>query len=173
MIEYTHRLEFDVLTTPLAEIDRRALSQAWYSALRLGHESSQPSPAAARPITTPALARTSTNPSAFREPRATAANARVSRTARGREPVAASAERRAPRSELARRIERIAARPLAPARGAFFVLRGKHGRVQIMVRSQAGRTHLVAVCAPEARLDVARALDEVRYTLARVREVVR
>ena len=93
-----------------------------------------------------------------------------------------AADRRSPRSDLARRIERVVARPLAASRGAFFALRGPYGRVQILLRSHGGRTHLIAVCSPEARVDVARALDQARYALARggiaacavrVREAVR
>jgi len=182
MIDYSHRLAFDVLTAPLAEIDRRALSQAWYSALHLAA-----APAAAPPPRAPRDLATGGAPPApvaalGRAPRARVANARVAAATRKPGVAAAAIDRRSPRSDLARRIERVVARPASAARSASFALRGPYGRVQILLRSHGGRTHVVAVCSAEARADVARALEQARYVLARggigacavrVREAVR
>jgi len=167
MIDYSHRLAFDVLTAPLAEIDRRTLSQAWYSALRLANApASAPRRGDARAVaSTPA--RAATAGASPRGVRASVANARALATSRTREVGEVASDRRSPRTDLARRIERIVARPLASARGASFALRGPYGRVQILLRSHGGRTHLVAVCSPDAREQVARALEQARYALAR------
>jgi len=168
MIEYTHRLEFDVLTAPLAEIDRRALSQAWYSALHLASASAGSRPARVAPSAQSARSHKNPSAAAIRASRArVASNPRVVRANRERPVCQVAADRRSPRSQLARGIERVAARPLASARAASFAVRGPHGRVQILLRSQGGRTHLIAVCTPEARVDVARALEQARYALAR------
>lgn len=169
MIEYTHRLEFDVLTAPLAEIDRRTLSQAWYSALDLAAAPSAVPGSRKRATGAPTPAPAAIASPADRSSRVTVSNARIPAAAHTREPAGSAFERRSPRSELARRIERVVVRPLPAARGVSFALRGPHGRVQILVRSVAGRTHLVAICAQEARADVARALDHVRYALCAVR----
>ncbi len=169
MIEYTHRLEFDVLTAPLAEIDRRTLSQAWYSALDLAAAPSASPRSPKRAVADPAPARTPIASPAGTPSRVAVSNARIPATAHACGSAGSALERRSTRSELARRIERIVARPLPEARAASFALRGPHGRVQILVRSVAGRTHLIAICAQEARADVARALDQVRYALCAVR----
>jgi hypothetical protein len=167
MIEYTNRLEFDVLTAPLAEIDRRTLSQAWYSALHLANApAGWPSHRAAR-VAPASLGRATTAVASARAPRASVADARAVRATREPAICEVAADRRAPRSQLACRIERIVARPVASMHGAFFTLRGAYGRVQILLRSHGGRTHVVAVCSPEARAEVAHALDQARYTLAR------
>jgi len=167
MIEYTHRLEFDVLTAPLAEIDRRALSQAWYSALHLAGPPAGSRPAHVGRDASGSRTRAAAPAAPVRASRASVANARVARASRERPVCDIAADRRSPRSDLARRIERVAARPLAASRAAFFALCGPYGRVQILLRSHGGRTHLVAVCSREARVDVARALDQARYALAR------
>lgn len=167
MIDYSHRLAFDVLTAPLAEIDRRTLSQAWYSALRLANAPASPPRRGVARVVDSAPARAAAAAATPRAVRATVANARAISTSRTREVCEVACDRRSPRTDLARRIERIVARPLAATRGAFFALRGPYGRVQILLRSHGGRTHLVAVCSPDARDHVARALEQARYALAR------
>ena len=168
----TQQLSVSILTAPLAAIDRRALSQAWYSALHLahaenarascGHPSSalpfherEQRHAAARSIPAPARDR-----SAQRLPK---------RSVQSRS--AEAPERRAERSSLARRIERMFLDPVRRVNRATFTLDGAQARVHVALQTTASGTRLVAVCPAAVRAGVARALSEARYALA-VRGVV-
>ncbi|HEY8297211.1 MAG TPA: hypothetical protein VIG32_04220 [Candidatus Baltobacteraceae bacterium] len=164
----SEHLEFSVLTTPLAAVDRRALSQAWYSALYSQHQAApKPPPRTATSDAGPAAARPSfadardgaarTAPTA---PRRFAGEPGVSRV------VPIAGDRRAARSPLARRIECVFVRPQVPARRATFALAGSRGRVQILLRQAGPRVALVAICAAGAREHVAAALAQARYALA-------
>jgi hypothetical protein len=161
----TEHLRFSVLTAPIASMDRRTLSQAWYSAL-YGERSSPNAPTTIQGTTAKSVA-----------PRSIA----VTRAAGGESPhhgvvpvprnsvkaqvvPGAETERRAPRSPLARKIERAFLHPKAPARKATFALDG--GRVQVMLRAQGSRIKLLAICAPKAKAQVAHALAQARYSLA-------
>ncbi len=55
--------------------------------------------------------------------------------------------------------------PVAKPRGSL-VVRTAGGRVQLLVRSERGRTHVVALCAPALRERVERALAHARFALA-------
>ena len=78
---------------------------------------------------------------------------------------AAVPERRAPKTELARCIERGLTRRL-PRAAAAFAVRGAGGRVALIVRTDGARTRVVAVCAPPLRERVERALAHARFALA-------
>jgi hypothetical protein len=67
---------------------------------------------------------------------------------------------------LSRRIERTFFRPNAPVRRATFSLGRGGARVHIILQSRAGTVTLVALCRPEMRQLVARALAQARLTLA-------
>jgi hypothetical protein len=170
MIAYTEKLGFDVLTAPIAEVDRRTLSQAWYSALHLRGAADAGQPAARRQNVVPFQPRTSTLAPVLASLGRSDARSAVSSTQERaiRKPhigETISVERRTAQSVLARRIERTLLRQ--PMRHATFTLQGENGRVHLSVRSQGERVHLVAVCSPNAREDVAKALQQVRFTFAR------
>jgi len=164
----TEHLEISVLTAPVAAFDRRALSQAWYSALYGDRGMAQPAAEAAKQQKPEARAHTSCAKSADDKPappikKHVPAASAAAKSFRGR---GGETERRAPRSELARKIERTFLHPRCASRNAAFALDGEHGRVQVLLRSQGSRLKVVAVCAPRARTQVARALEQARYTLA-------
>ena len=159
-------LQFSVLTAPIAAIDRRGLSQAWYSAL---YRTSGESQKRAFPP--------SELPFGERSPRGATAthstpqhrNVTDSKIACVREDSGGRnvpAERRAPRSALARKIERALLHPGAAARKGSFTIEGAAGRVQILLRAQGSRVKLVAICSPKAKAQVAEALAQARYALA-------
>lgn len=161
-----------VLATHLAHTDRRALSQAWYSALHVAERTPPARRAATARAAVGASAGTARPP---RDPNDTARRSPVGvRAARGtardattRAPGAAgTADRRASHTELARRIERALRRPLPGGAAEAFTVRGAGGRVQLVVRSDGARTRVVAVCAPALRERVERALAHARFALA-------
>ena len=173
----------DVLTTQVAWNDRRALSQAWYSALHLterepAHAPTRaPRPYAAHPSRAPQTTDVERAPE--RSPRGTAAPAHAMTTAPGRRDGTGSrhagaadtraqsqrGERRHATPPLAQRIARKLS--AAPARGdASFTVRSADRRVHVVVRASAGRTRIVAVCAPDVRSRVERALAHARFALA-------
>ncbi|MGD0967527.1 MAG: hypothetical protein ABR949_04490 [Candidatus Aquilonibacter sp.] len=166
----TQQLDYSILTAPLAAIDRRALSQAWYSALHLARSVS---PAANVPQHL-LKARTA---------EAVTQRVHIAGTAHRAQPLASSPrgagrsrmkveapERRAVRSPLARRIERTFLDPARPVRRATFSVAGtrdgKRARVHVALQSGASGMRLVAVCPAALRAVVARALDQARYALA-------
>lgn len=165
----TQELNVCVLSAPLAAIDRRALSQAWYSALHCASKSERPSVERARfgtPASDPTRVvshRALLEYSYAREARRWAAsrerNAKIHERCGGCE-----ADRRARRSSLARRIERRFSDPRAGSQRATFSAGGK--RVHVMVQASPGRVRLVAVCPPALRTIVARALAQARFALA-------
>lgn len=162
----TEHLEFSVLSAPIAALDRRALSQAWYSALYGAAAPVRPNArapktsACAKPVRAPAQGSSG-------EQTAHVKNA-ASRSAAGRQtPVRGlEFERRAPRSALARKIERTFLHPRACTRKAAFTIDGAGARVQILLQSSGGKLKLVAICPPKAEAHVAEALAQARYALA-------
>jgi len=158
-----------VVTTTLARTDRRALSQAWYSALHLA----QAAPPRAR---TAAHAAPATGSGAMRgEQTRPAAPVRASapapRIARPSAPAIPSpgiaAERRAQPGALGRRIASVVARPPARAdgaRAATVCVRG--ARVHVIVRTLGSATRIVALCPAPLEARVARALAQARFALA-------
>lgn len=163
----TEPLQFSVLAAPVAAIDRRALSQAWYSALyrqaapardaRPIAPSNSPRRGAGAPLLQP---RASDNTRAIGQP-----SCRVERSNNGARP-AAGMERRQIRCALARKIERAMLRPQGAPKRATFRIRGVPGRVHVMLRGGARGMQLVAVCSRNARAQVGAALAQARYALA-------
>lgn len=164
----TQELNVCVVAAPLAAIDRRALSQAWYSALHCASGTNSPVPERR-----PKNARTGHTfsgaqrarrdgrcASAPLHPRVVRAkNAQVRDGCFG-----TGGDRRARRSALARRIERRFLDPRSISQRATFASGGK--RVHVVVQASAGRVRLVAVCPPGIREAVARALAQARFALA-------
>ncbi len=158
----------DILSAPLAAIDRRALSQAWYSALALARAPRRQD-AGAAPQRSPVPVQ------AKRPQCAGDASGRVraaDRPARPAEVGAARAfgatvgERRAPRAALSARIERMLRRaPEAIKRGSFTTTCAG-ARVVIAVRARGHRLQVIALCPRRVRDTVARALAQARFALA-------
>ncbi len=161
----TQELGFSVLSAPLAAIDRRVLSQAWYSALHLAHD---------RPLAKSGLAKNPAVRAARRAPLPNEQRARPSVDAKTEARVCRDVaprrrmdedDRRSIRSPLARKIERAFLHPMRSPQSASFAL-GGGGKVHVTLRKGRGGLHLVAVCAPAARDAVAKALEQARYALA-------
>jgi hypothetical protein len=163
----TQQLEISVLSAPLAAIDRRSLSQAWYSALHLARDGSSSKRGAPRTVAAPPRFPVATAAAASPLPRAAApapANAKApsASAARG----GSAVERRTPRLPLARRIERaLFERASAHARTTFAIGEGT-GRVVVVLHANGTRVRLIALCSPSLRRTVARALDQARFALA-------
>ena len=167
----TQQIGYSILTAPLAAIDRRALSQAWYSALHLAREARAAVPEEARRRLTPSRGETTRQPRhGVSSPYCNVASTTASGASGTARPAPEACERRAVRSPLARRIERTFLDPARPARRATFTLEGmcdgRRARVHVALRSGESGMHLVAVCSPSLRTGVARALDQARYALA-------
>lgn len=163
----TQQLSFSILSAPLAAIDRRSLSQAWYSALHLAHDrSAAPSSSSAAETTKSAThfcnprERTSEQSAAAHEAR------RAAPDRRDRVRSDATPERRAARSPLARRIERTFLNPARRIERATFVIEGSQARVHVALQHAPGGLRLIAVCPPSVRGGVIRALEEARFALA-------
>jgi hypothetical protein len=166
----TQKLEMNLLEAPLAAIDRRSLSQAWYSALRLA----RPRECIAAP-----LGRSTNESSSLAknlskgEKRALSAQPAESRPARCRssEPSLSAAQPGVTRIAdgrvipLSQRIERRFAGSLAPMKRATFSMGRGAARVFVVVQTNGNVATLIALCRPEMRTVVARALAAARFTL--------
>jgi hypothetical protein len=165
----------DILTTQLAETDRRVLSQAWYSALHLAERSAlAPRCTNARCALVappferqPPLQNVPLRGTGVAHPAVESNRARVSgRESHGAAVAASRLERRVPKTALARHLERALLRHVPHAAATSFALRAGAGRVHLVVRSDGMRTRLVAVCSPSLRERVERALAQARFALA-------
>lgn len=163
----THALGFSILTAPIASIDRRALSQAWYSALGFARDRPACSPMKRHPTVTARgriAARATQGDDGARV--CSASPPRHGCASESRRVYRSACERRAPRSVLARRIERVFLQPARKTVRTTLAIDGRNGRVHLSLQEGAGGLRLVAVCPPGARAIVARALQEVRFALA-------
>jgi hypothetical protein len=168
----TQQLEVSILAAPLAAIDRRALSQAWYSALRLASPGERISdcPRPRQRVSAPASARTQ-NPTVSahrmevetRPPRATPTKPTA---ISGDEETPNALRRRARRCALAQRIERAFGDSSAHPRRATFSMGQGNARVHVILQTRGTSTTLLALCRPELRTVVARALAQARFALA-------
>lgn len=161
-------LATSILTAPLAAIDRRALSQAWYSALHVQARASKPESAARpqSPSGSPHRTDRIAGPDFHGAARVNGASSSASPAKKQAVPAAGAPERRAPRSPLARRIERAFLDPHTCLHRATFSVGDSEGsRVHVTLQSAGGRVRLVALCHPSARDRVARALAQARYAL--------
>jgi hypothetical protein len=156
-----------VVTTTLAQTDRRALSQAWYSALHLAE--SNPARTAKPPRGATAAASRAPRPSvagAIRAPRANATAARIVRGSDATRTPEVRTERRLPAGVLGRRIAKLVARPAAPAQSRAATVSVRGARVHVIVRTHGSATRIVALCPPPLEARVARALAQARFALA-------
>lgn len=169
----THELEVSILAAPLAAIDRRGLSQAWYNALHLAQRVEQParSSASNRAVVQPESHRAGAD--ALAPTRCTkcaqcidnAHDARPRRDIRPPRDTTLHLSQERTLSPLSKRIElRFAANAQPVARATFSLGRGA-ARVHVIMQSNGSTTRLVAICRPEMRGIVARALAEARLAL--------
>jgi hypothetical protein len=167
----TSQLEVSIIAAPLGAIDRRALSQAWYSALRFTRV---PPPAASAKNANaakslPYRSALSTAPRELRSqqfglPRPVLISQR--HTLSGGDSWSAAIRYREARTMLAERIERAFADPNAhPKRATFSMGRGT-ARVVVILQTKQRGMMLLAICRPEVRCTVARALTQARRALA-------
>ncbi len=168
----TERLEVSILAAPLAAIDRRALSQAWYSALHLDREQRRPAVQTAHRSAAAATIACRLQQRAEHRLLEHCAECRQTRGSAAR-PAPPQLAPNAARSAtfraifpLSRRIERTFFRPDAAVRRATFSLGRGGARVHVILQSNAGTVTLVALCRPEMRQLVARALAQARMALA-------
>lgn len=167
----TQQLEVSILAAPLAGMDRRALSQAWYSALRLAPKARRISPEGACPHRETGVRVRASSPAASETVRHASVEARITplvcarRTPLGFDE--GSQALRRPRSRtLAERIERVFADLRShPKRATFSMGRG-NARVHVILQTAGERTTLLALCPPELRGVVGRALAQARLALA-------
>lgn len=163
----SEHLQFSVLTAPVASLDRRTLSQAWYSALYGGRQAPQQHAETPTKVQHQALAQREpivTRRELLHEPHRPPTPRHVGvRTSASR---STEVERRGPHSSLARKIERTFLHSKHTLSKASFTLEGEHGRVQILLRSNGSQLNLIAICAPKAKAQVAHALAQARYALA-------
>jgi len=174
----TQELEISVLTAPLAAIDRRELPLAWYRALGYAGESeaaSAPAARAARPDDggpTPASSRNARSLAVPLGGRYATLPGSV--TPRGLHPIALDPERTLVADASATLARRIAG-ALIGARAALsrvtFSVESGRARVHVVFQDRGDRVAILAICRPELRAVVARALGQVRLAL-RARGVV-
>lgn len=165
----TQELRAGILQAPLAAIDRRALSQAWCSALGFARDADvRAERRPAKRSAGAALPAAKVGAPAMRAIAPAAPNRVSSRrpcapgTFRGESFV----ERRAPHSALARAIERaLVTEGKRFARATFSAGAGR-ARVHVVLQSRGADVRLVAICLPEHRAIVARALAQARFALA-------
>lgn len=169
----TQQLKVSILAAPLAAIDRRTLSQAWYSALRLAREEQSPArvngckldaafvrePAPRRDEMTVERLRGA----ATRSPRVAKPTTTVTS---GEEEPRKAVARRSLRSPLAQRIERAFSDRRPQLKRATFSIEHGGARVHLILQTRGSSAALVALCRPELRNVVARALAQARFALA-------
>jgi flagellar basal body rod protein FlgG len=167
----TQKLEVSILAAPLASIDRRALSQAWYSALRFA-PNTLPLPAVAKHHNVvawprPASARYAAEPSRPPAPQRYRAAAMPSKSGASRSGKEENDVRRVRvRPALEQRIERVFFNARSAPRRATFSLGRGAARIHVILQTNGRRTTLLALCRPEMRPLVAEALSRARIALA-------
>jgi hypothetical protein len=168
----TQQLEVSILAAPLAAIDRRALSQAWYSALHLAHPDRRPVPASeCAPRTVATLGEP--QPQAKTDLcGARPAEPRVQHFVQTK-PLQVAMQSGATRisvnrgiAPLGQRIERRFAHSTAHVKRATFSMGRGGARVHVILQTNGNVATLVALCRPQMRDVVARALAQARFALA-------
>lgn len=156
-----------ILCAPMAQIDRRSLSQAWYSAICRTSGGAVASP---QEVGKRAAARTgSSPPGAQRHSAARSSSRPLTCGARRSDAIKPLPGERRAAPPLARKIGQAVVKalssPKAPAR-ATFALDAALGRVQILLQTSHDAVRIVAICTRSARGEVARAIEKARYALA-------
>src|SRR5579864_3594614 len=150
MIIDTHS-QLGVLASPVACIDRRTLSQAWYSAL-YGRDSAIPqvSKAASKPPCHRSVKALPPQRAAESAQRASSSHAAAVRPRRDGTSAAPCAERRMQLTPLAKRMERTLRRAPAISKAAL-AIDASGARVQLLFRSSGSRLHVVAICSVKSQ----------------------
>ncbi len=167
----TQELEISVLAAPLAAIDRRELPLAWYRALGYAGESPAAAPPApARLGAAAQMPASSRNARSLRVPLGERyATPPGSATPRGPQPFALDPERTLASDASATLARRIAG-ALVGARAALsrvtFSVESGRARVHVVFQDRGDRVAILAICRPELRAVVARALAQVRLALS-------
>jgi len=163
----TGQLHVSVLAAPLAAMDRRALSQAWYSALHLARAQTPGAELARGTVVTQGEAGKSLHPARQATPHVPPA--KRSPAIFARRPAASAtggaADRRAVRVQLARDIVRTFSNPHIRTQSASFLV-SAGARVHVVLQTRGERVTLIAICPPRTRETVARALAQARFVLA-------
>ena len=156
-----------VLSVPIEKCDRRALSQAWYSALH-GRRAivARPAVAVHRRITERAAPVQHRKVLPF-APSDTQRHVSVRPLASKRLATLAPAHQQHParRASLAVRMEQTFFLHQNASRQATFALDSGKARVHVMLRRLGQTVHLVALCSAAAREEVAQALGEIQRSL--------
>ncbi len=168
MTTITQPLEVSVLAAPIAAIDRRALSQAWYSALGYGARNApRPSPAARVPrATAKSAGRRAESSSGATTPSKNVSQPMPQRTRAQQPPPSSDPERARKRTS---HLERLAASTVRSQRVKRATMRLGDGqdRVHVVMEHRGAKLHLVAVCRRDVHERVVRALADVCSNLAR------
>jgi hypothetical protein len=168
----TQQLEVSILAAPLAAIDRRALSQAWYSALHLARPERSPVPSRE---CSPCTVATPIDAAPKRESESLSPRPAAARVAHSvqTKPSKMAAQPSAPRISVNReavplslRIERRFAHPTSQIKRATFSMGRGEARVHVILQTNGNVATLVALCRPQMRSVVARALAQARFALA-------
>ena len=163
----TQQIGFSVLSAPLAAIDRRALSQAWYSALHMAREISPEAQCEKQHVSSAEPRERASKPPSRTKPvsgqPSSPAHSKNEKREVAHQP---PAERRAARSPLARKIENSFLHPCCAVQRATFTIDGTQSRVHVALQTSGNNMRLIAICPPSLRAAVARALEEARYALA-------
>jgi hypothetical protein len=164
----TQPLRASILSAPLAAIDRRELSQAWYSALGYARDGSRARNAQRQRSRVPArstqAAAGTSAPSRSSGPALSLAASAVARAAATPLPMPANAVTAHVR--LARAIVRAFGKPARPPAHATVCVEGTAARVFLLLRDTPKGLRLVAICAPPQRPLVERALERARRAMA-------
>jgi hypothetical protein len=160
------------LATQPVQSDRRALSQAWYSALHLADAA--PRTRATRARTNREHPEARPTPRRAREPSLQRAAEGLARrackaphaAAQRRDASAPAGERREPKPALGRRVAPAPPRRVPRGIPTSFTVRAANGSLHLLVRDDGARVRVVARCAPGLRERVERALAHVRVALA-------
>jgi hypothetical protein len=170
----TQQLELSILAAPLAAIDRRALSQAWYSALHLARppQSAAPFRQLGPCSVSSSASKTLSDETQFS--RARSRDARVPHQVLAKPPPATTAQSSAARipadrriAPLSQRIERRFTDSPTPVKRATFSMGRGAARVHVILQTNGNVANLVALCRPDMETIVARALAQAGLALAR------
>ena len=160
----SEQLRFSILSAPVAAADRRALSQAWYSALYRQPLKQSPAPSPARRGCGGACIA----PRVCVRPHAQPPVNGGARQSLKHEPVCprGAVERRAPQLDIARKIGELAATRTRKRVAATFIIDASGARVRVLVAANGAKVRLIAICAKKLEATVAAALAQARYAAA-------
>ncbi|HZZ64193.1 MAG TPA: hypothetical protein VFE17_01720 [Candidatus Baltobacteraceae bacterium] len=161
----TDHLNFSVLSAPLESIDRRTLSQAWYSALFTAQAAS-PSRLPDNKNSLPTTLRPHQKYADANAMRPCPQKPRAGKESAASVGAMTVVERRRQTTSLAIKIERALRARRANVSTMAFTIKEGNARVQLLMHGTGARLTLVALCPASAKAHVARALAQARYALS-------